>query len=133
MWGITRDRQWRYDDTHHGSTIALDYQGRGRLGDRNARGGHETRRGINNDTAKHTEASIVGWTVILCTTDTTRDGQCRGWVEATMERTNTSQDVESIAAYCRHHLRPWITRSRFHQLARTIAARNSRNSKQQMR
>lgn len=87
--GIKRDRRWRYDYTHHGHRIAIDYQGLGRGGNEShLRGGHETRKGINNDTAKHTEASIEGWTVILCTRDTIKDGQCQFWIEEAMRRTS---------------------------------------------
>ena len=96
--GLSGKRRWRFDYSHYGTKTAIEYHGLGQgrgTGQRKdgtlydlstARGGHETVSGLNRDAAKLTEASIEGWTVIVCTRDTIKDGQCQNWVEEAMRR-----------------------------------------------
>ena len=70
-------RQWRFDWAYLDRKIAIEYQG----GNYTGRGGHNTVKGLRNDYAKFTEASLLGWTLILIDSETVASGKAAEWVE----------------------------------------------------
>ncbi len=84
--GVSGKRRWRFDFAlTDGRMVALEYDGLGHgKDDTQARGGHETRRGLLNDAAKGNEAQLLGWRLIRCHAATVESGDCHAWVEAAL-------------------------------------------------
>lgn len=74
-------RKWRYDFYWKPNLVA-DYQGgiytKGKLG-------HATTKGLENDYEKHTEASLMGYTVLLITAKTVENGKALGFVSRALK------------------------------------------------
>lgn len=70
-------RNWRFDWAYLDQKIAIEYQG----GNYTGRGGHNSVKGLRNDYAKFTEASLLGWTLILIDSETVASGKAAEWVE----------------------------------------------------
>lgn len=70
-------RKWRFDWAYLDRKIAIEYQG----GNYTGRGGHNTVKGLRNDYAKFTEASLQGWTLILIDSETVASGKAAEWVK----------------------------------------------------
>ena len=71
------ERKWRFDFCYVEQKIAIEYQG----GIYFKGMGHQTTHGIERDCEKFTEASLMGYRLILITAKTVRDGTALQWIE----------------------------------------------------
>lgn len=69
-------RGWRFDAAWPERKIAIEYQG----GVFHRDPSHSSIGGIVRDYEKFTEASLAGWTLILCTAQTVRSGAALAWL-----------------------------------------------------
>lgn len=80
--GRSGKRKWRFDfarpaDLGEGG-VAVEYHGLG------AHTSYVT--GTFRDHEKVTEAQLMGWLVVQCNVESTRDGRCQAWVDEAMEK-----------------------------------------------
>lgn len=71
------ERQWRFDVAWPEQKIAVEYQGI--FGKQNA--SHASLGGLMRDYRKFTEASLLGWTLILIDAESVNSGEAHGWVQ----------------------------------------------------
>ncbi len=77
-------RKWRFDFAWESQKVAVEYQGLNWAAlnnPANSQSGHQSIKGLMNDCEKFTEASLLGWTLILITAETVNSGQAVSWVE----------------------------------------------------
>lgn len=84
--GISGKRRYRWDWALPERRIAVEYQGI--IGKSHGHGdaSHASIAGMLRDHEKFSEASVLGWTVILANARTAESGQVIGWVLAALER-----------------------------------------------
>lgn len=80
---FARPRLWRFDWAYEGARIAIEYQGGNYTGK-----GHNTIKNLRNDYEKFTEASLLGWMLILIDSDSVKSGQAVAWVERALNTRN---------------------------------------------
>ena len=73
-------RKWRFDYCYLAERVAIEYQGLNWKRD-GENSGHQSIAGLMNDCEKFTEASLLGWTLILVTAESVNSGQAIGWIE----------------------------------------------------
>lgn len=78
-------RKWRLDFAYPDAMVAIEYQG-GNFS--RGKGGHSSIAGLMRDYEKFTEASLLGWTLILIDAASVRSGQAVEWVRRAMEVKN---------------------------------------------
>jgi len=73
-------RKWRFDFAWPDQKCAVEYQGLNwkRDGDNS---GHQSIAGLMRDFEKLTEASLLGWKLILITAESVNSGQAVAWIE----------------------------------------------------
>jgi hypothetical protein len=69
-------RRWRFDAAWAEQQIAIEYQG----GVFYRQASHSSIAGITRDYEKFTEASILGWKLIIVTAETVNSGAALTWV-----------------------------------------------------
>ena len=86
------ERKWRFDYCWLDQKVAVEYQGLNWNHDGNS--GHQSVAGLMNDCEKFTEASLLGWTLILVTAETVNNGQAIGWIERALKRPRTPTEAK---------------------------------------
>ena len=76
------ERKWRLDYAYPDLRIAIEYQG-GNFS--RGKGGHSSVAGLMRDYEKFTEASLLGWTLILIDAASVRSGQAVEWVRRALQ------------------------------------------------
>lgn len=69
-------RKWRFDAAWPAQRIAIEYQG----GIFHGLPAHSSVAGLRRDYEKFTEASLLGWTLLLVTAETARNGMALAWL-----------------------------------------------------
>ena len=77
-------RKWRFDFCYVQERVAIEYQGLNwkRDGDNS---GHQSVAGLMRDFEKFTEASLMGWKLILITAESVNSGQAVEWVRLALQ------------------------------------------------
>ena len=75
-------RKWRADFCFRAEMVIVEYQGI--FGGANA--SHASLGGLKRDYEKFTEASLLGYVVILITAESVNDGRAVAWVERALKR-----------------------------------------------
>lgn len=75
--GLSGKRRWRFDYALPDKKLAVEYHGIGP--------GHQSIKGSWDDQEKASEASICGWTLIICNAGSVKDGRCVGWIDRVLE------------------------------------------------
>jgi hypothetical protein len=71
--GISGTRRYRFDAADRERRVAVEYQGIGR--------GHQWASEQAKDWEKLNEATLCGWTVILCSAEMVNNGRCREYID----------------------------------------------------
>lgn len=78
-------RKWRFDFCWLDQKVAVEYQGLNWKRDAD-NSGHQSIVGLMDDCEKFTEASLLGWTLILITAESVNNGQAVGWIERALNK-----------------------------------------------
>lgn len=73
-------RGWRFDFCWPSEMVACEYQGLNWKRD-GENSGHQSIAGLMNDCEKFSEASLMGWKLILITAESVNSGQAVAWIE----------------------------------------------------
>jgi hypothetical protein len=55
-------------------------------------GRHSRAKGYNNDCEKHNEAILLGWRLLLVTTDHVSSGEALAWIERALEKKESANE-----------------------------------------
>jgi len=86
--------RWAWDFAWPECMVALDIQG----GTWNA-GGHVRGKGYENDCRKYSTASILGWTIILATTDMVESGEVLALLEKALASRTSVSTLEEVIKF----------------------------------